>query len=153
MLQYGDRAPTFTLYDQNRSKWRLAEQRDSWVAIFFYPKANTSGCTEQATGVRDIIPDLPGVVVVGISADAPEKQHAWDEKHQLGFPLLSDPECKVAKKYGVFGPKKLYGREYEGVTRSMFLVSPAGRIERVWMKISPKATPTELLAALKIIDE
>ena len=153
MLQLGDRAPTFTLYDQNRSKWRLAEQRNSRVAIFFYPKANTTGCTEQATGLRDIVPDIGGVVVVGISADPPEKQYAWDEKHQLGFPLLSVPDSKIAKKYGVFGPKKLYGREYQGVTRSMFLISRAGRVERAWLKVSPKATPIELMSALESTDE
>lgn len=153
MLELGDRAPTFTLYDQKRCKWRLAEQRNSRVAVFFYPKANTTGCTEQATGLRDLLPKVTGLVVVGISADSPEKQAAWDEKHQFGFSLLSDPEHKIAKKYGVFGPKKLYGREYQGVTRSMFLISPVGRVEGAWLKVSPKATPVELISALEDIDD
>jgi peroxiredoxin Q/BCP len=153
MLEPGDRAPTFTLYDQNQFKWRLTEQLGSRVALFFYPKANTTGCTEQATGLRDLLPGIPGVVVAGISADPPDKQSGWDEKHNLGFPLLSDPEYKIAKKYGVFGPKKLYGREYQGVTRSMFLISPVGRVERVWRKVSPKSTPIELMSALEDIGE
>ena len=140
MLQLGDRAPAFTLYDQNNEKWRLTDQRPSRVALFFYPRANTSGCTEQATGLRDLLPKISGVEVVGISADSPEKQAAWSEKHRLGFSLLSDPEHKVA-------------REYEGITRSLFLISPSGRIEGTWVKVSPKATPVELLSALENINE
>ena len=153
MLQLGERAPAFTLYDQNNEKWRLTDQRPSRVALFFYPRANTSGCTEQATGLRDLLPKISGVEVVGISADSPETQAAWSEKHRLGFSLLSDPEHKVARKYFVFGPKKLYGREYEGITRSLFLISPSGRIEGTWGKVSPKATPGELLFARENINE
>ena len=148
MLQLGDRAPTFTLLDQHRQKWRLTEQSSSRVLLFFYPKANTSGCTEQATGLRDLMPQLQNIKVVGISADGPDKQAKWDDKHQFNYPLLSDPTNKVAKKYGVYGPKKLYGREYEGITRSMFLISPTGRLEKSWLKISPAATAPALLDAL-----
>ena len=153
MLQLGDRAPTFTLYDQNSQKWRLTDQQNSRIALFFYPKANTSGCTEQAVGLRDLLPEIGDVEVVGISAASPKRQAAWAEKYQLTFPLLSDPEHKVARKYFVFGPKKLYGREYEGITRSLFLISPSGRIEGTWVKVSPKATPGELLSALEKINE
>ena len=135
MLKLGDRAPAFTLYDQNNEKWRLTDQETSRVALFFYPRANTSGCTEQAIGLRDLLPRISGVALVGISADSPEKQAAWAEKHRLGFPLLSDPDHKVARKYFVFGPKKLYGREYEGITRSLFLISPSGRIEGTWVSL------------------
>ena len=149
MLQLGDRAPAFTLYDQNNEKWRLTDQQTSRVALFFYPRANTSGCTEQAIGLRDLLPRISGVALVGISADSPEKQAAWAEKHRLGFPLLSDPDHKVARKYFVFGPKKLYGREYEGITRSLFLISPSGRIEGTWLKVTQKATPVKLLTALE----
>jgi len=91
---------------------------------------------------------LHNVTVVGVSADEPDKQAKWDDKHQFNYPLLSDPTNKVAKKYGVYGPKKLYGREYEGITRSMFLISPTGRLEKSWLKISPAATAPALLDAL-----
>ena len=153
MLQVGDRAPAFTLLDQKGNKWRLTEHKKKRIALFFYPKAGTGGCTEQAIGLRNLLPELTNVTVVGISADSPAKQAAWGEKHGFQFPLLSDPESKIAKKYGVFGPKKLYGREYEGITRSLFLISAAGRVERSWIKISPKATSIELASALEQLND
>ena len=153
MLQPGDRAPTFTLLDQYKNKWRLTDQTNCRVALFFYPKANTSGCTQQASGLRDVLPRLENTIVVGVSVDTPDKQAKWDEKHNFSYPLLSDPTSKVAKKYGVYGPKKLYGRDYEGITRSMFLISPTGRIEKSWLKISPGATAPELLEALAELNE
>jgi len=149
MLQPGDRAPAFTLLDQYQHKWRLTDQRNRRVALFFYPKANTGGCTLQACGLRDIASQVNNVQIAGISPDSPETQAAWDGTHQFGFPLLSDPNHKIATKYRAWGPKKLYGREYEGILRSLFLISPSGRIEHVWMKISPKATPQELTMALE----
>jgi len=153
MLKPGDRAPAFTLLDQSQKKWRLTDQRNRRIALFFYPKANTGGCTEQACGLRDIVPQLDDVQVVGISPDSPKAQANWDEKHQFGFPLLSDSDHKIATKYGAWGPKKLYGREYDGILRSLFLISASGRIENVWMKISPKETPHRLLMALKESNE
>ena len=117
MLKPGDRAPTFTLLDQCQKKWRLTDQRHRRIALFFYPKANTGGCTEQACGLRDIAPQLDDVQVVGISPDSPNAQASWDEKNQLGFPLLSDSGHKIAIKYGAWGSKKFYGREYEGILR------------------------------------
>jgi len=153
MLKPGDRAPAFTLLDQSQKRWRLTDQRNRRIALFFYPKANTGGCTEQACGLRDIVPQLDDVQVVGISPDSPKAQANWDEKHQFGFPLLSDSDHKIATKYGAWGPKKLYGREYDGILRSLFLISASGRIENVWMKISPKETPHRLLMALKESNE
>ncbi len=107
----------------------------------------------QACGLRDIASQADGVQIVGISADSPETQARWDEKHQFGFPLLSDPDHKIATKYQAWGPKKLYGREYEGILRSLFLIAASGRIENVWMKISPKETPHRLLMALEESNE
>ncbi|HAQ44144.1 MAG: peroxiredoxin [Acidimicrobiales bacterium] len=153
MLQPGDRVPTFTLLDQHNNKWRLTDHAKRRVALFFYPKANTSGCTQQASELRDLLPRLHNVTVVGVSADEPDKQAKWDDKHQFNYPLLSDPTNKVAKKYGVYGPKKLYGREYEGITRSMFLISPTGRLEKSWLKISPAATAPALLDALDELND
>ena len=148
-LAPGDRAPAFTLKDQDGNKVKLTDFKGRRVAIFFYPKALTSGCTTQACGMRDAAPDLGDTVVLGISPDEPDKQKRFDDEHGLGFSLLSDPKHAVAEKYGVWGIKKMYGREYEGIIRSAFLVGANGKIEQAWYKISPKATPTKVLAAVK----
>ncbi len=149
MIDVGDRAPTFTLVDQHGDKQRLADLRGRRVMVFFYPKANTGGCTTQACGLRDIRDRIGDVQILGISPDAPELQAKWDATHGFGFPLLSDPDHIVAAKYGAWGPKKLYGREFEGIIRSAFLISPTGRIEQAWRKVSPAATPDKLLAAVE----
>jgi peroxiredoxin Q/BCP len=148
-LEPGDRAPAFHLADQSGTKRRLSEFKGRRVLVFFYPKANTGGCTTQACGLRDIAADIGDTQILGISPDEPTAQQKWDDKHDFGFPLLSDPDHAVADKYAVWGPKKLYGREYEGITRSAFLVGANGKLEEVWYKISPKATPEKLLAALE----
>lgn len=97
--------------------------------------------------MRDALPELEGlgVVAVGISPDTPQQQKKFDDKHQLGFPLLSDPEHKIADAYGVWGEKKMYGKTYMGIVRSSFLVDEKGKIVAVWYKISPKNTVPELL--------
>lgn len=148
MLEPGDRAPAFTLVDQHGGKVKLTDHKGRKVLVFFYPKALTSGCTTQACGLRDVLGDIGDTAVLGISPDPPDKQAAFDDRHSLGFPLLSDPDHRVADKYGAWGPKKLYGREYEGIIRSAFLVDEKGRISHAWPKISPKDTPEKLLAAL-----
>jgi peroxiredoxin Q/BCP len=147
-LAPGDKAPTFTLLDQGGAKVKLAEHKGHKVLVYFYPKADTPGCTTQACGLRDVLGDIGDTVVLGISPDKPEKQAAFDQKYGLGFPLLSDPDHAVADSYGAWGKKKLYGREYDGVIRSAFLIDEKGRIEQAWPKISPKDTPKKLLAAL-----
>ena len=147
-LSPGDRAPAFNLTDQHGEKLRLSSLKGGRVLVFFYPKADTSGCTSQACGLRDVADQIADTVIVGISPDAPDKQKRWDDKHGLGYALLSDPDHKIADAYGVWGEKKLYGRTYEGIIRSAFLIDPKGRIEQAWYKISPKDTPTKLLAAL-----
>jgi peroxiredoxin Q/BCP len=148
-LEPGDRAPAFHLADQTGAKRRLSEFKGRRALVFFYPKANTGGCTTQACGLRDIAADVGDTQILGISPDEPAAQQKWDDKHDFGFPLLSDPDHAVADKYAVWGPKKLYGREYEGITRSAFLVGANGKLEAAWYKISPKATPEKLLAALE----
>jgi peroxiredoxin Q/BCP len=147
-LAPGDKAPAFTLLDQGGTKVKLTDHKGHKVLVYFYPKADTPGCTTQACGLRDVLGDIGDTAVLGISPDKPDKQAAFDQKYGLGFPLLSDPEHDVADKYGAWGKKKLYGREYEGVIRSAFLVDERGRIEQAWPKISPKDTPKKLLAAL-----
>ena len=147
-LQVGDKAPAFHLADQHGDKVRLSSYAGRKVLVFFYPKADTPGCTNQACGLRDIAGDIGDTVVIGISPDQPEKLARFDAKHELGFTLLSDPEHATAEKYGVWGEKKLYGKVYMGIIRSSFLIDESGKIEQAWYKISPKDTPLKLLKAL-----
>ena len=144
----GKKAPAFTLLDQHEQKVQLSKLQGRKVLVYFYPKADTPGCTTQACGLRDIAADIGDTVILGISPDQPTKLAKFDDKYELGFTLLSDPEHAVADKYGVWVLKKNYGREYMGVQRSAFLIDEAGKVERAWPKISPKDTPTKLLDAL-----
>ena len=148
LLAVGDKAPAITLVDQRGDKRTLKEFAGRKVLVFFYPKADTPGCTTQACGLRDIADGVGDTQIIGISPDTPDKQGRFDEKYGLGYPLLADVDHKVAEKWGVWGEKKLYGRAYMGIIRSAFLVGPTGRIEQAWYKISPKDTPTKLLKAL-----
>jgi peroxiredoxin Q/BCP len=149
MLKQGDQAPDFTLLDQEGEQFALAKSRGHKVLVYFYPKADTPGCTTQACGLRDILGDIGGTTVVGISPDKPAKQKKFDEKYGLGFPLLADEDHAVAETYGAWGEKSMYGKKYFGVIRSAFLVDEEGNLAEVWPKISPKDTPKKLLAALK----
>lgn len=148
-LSPGDKAPAIALLDQNGTKVRLSGFKGRKVMVFFYPKADTPGCTTQACGLRDVAGDIGDTVVLGISPDLPPKLEKFDTKHSLGFTLLSDPEHSVAEAYGVWGEKKLYGRAYMGIVRSAFLIGENGKVEQAWYKISPKDTPLKLLAALR----
>ncbi|MDG1197742.1 MAG: peroxiredoxin [Actinomycetota bacterium] len=149
MLSKGDRAPAFTLLDQRSQKVSLNKQAPKSVFLFFYPKAGTSGCTSQALGLRDSIKGNRSIQLIGVSPDLPKIQMKWDNKHELRFPLLADPDHKVSTKYGVWGPKKLYGKEYEGVMRSVFWISNTGRILECWYKISPKVSVEKLNEVLE----
>ena len=148
-LKPGDKAPSFALLDQSGTKVKLSEFKGRKVLVYFYPKADTPGCTAQACGLRDILGDIGATAVVGISPDPPAKQQKFDEKYGLGFPLLADEDHSVAEAYGVWTEKSMYGRKYMGILRSAFLVDEKGKQEDVWYKISPADTPKNLLAALK----
>lgn len=147
-LSAGTPAPDFTLTDQHGNDVSLGDFAGRKVLVFFYPKADTPGCTTQACGLRDVADDIGDTVVVGISPDLPPKLEKFDTKHDLGFTLLSDPEHTVAEAYGVWGEKKLYGKVYMGIIRSSFLIDERGQLAQVWYKISPKDTPKKLLSAL-----
>jgi peroxiredoxin Q/BCP len=149
MLKVGDKAPDFTLLDQDGEPFHLADSTPAEVLVYFYPKADTPGCTTQACGLRDIAGEIGDTVVAGISPDKPEKQKKFDQKYGLGFPLLSDPDHAVADAYGVWGERKMYGKTYMGIIRSAFLIGTEGEILQAWYKISPKDTPTNLLKALR----
>lgn len=144
----GTRAPAFTLLDQNDDKVMLSKLKGRKVLVYFYPRADTPGCTTQACGLRDIADQVSDTVIIGISPDKPAKLKRFDDKYSLGFVLLSDEDHAIAEKYGVWVLKKNYGKEYMGVQRSAFLIDEAGKVEQAWPKISPKDTPTKLLAAL-----
>jgi peroxiredoxin Q/BCP len=148
ILKPGDKAPSFALLDQSGTKVKLSDFKGRKVLVYFYPKADTPGCTTQACGLRDILGDIGGNGVVGISPDAPSKQAKFDQKYGLGFPLLADEDHSVAEAYGVWTEKSMYGRKYMGILRSAFLVDEKGKLEEVWYKISPADTPKNLLAAL-----
>jgi peroxiredoxin Q/BCP len=118
------------------------------VLVFFYPKANTPGCTQQACGLRDVAGQVGDTAILGISPDKPTAQEKFDTKYGLGFPLLADTEHEVAEAYGVWKQKSMYGKQYMGIERSAFLIGADGLIEEAWYKISPKDTPVKLLEAL-----
>ena len=144
----GDRAPAISLEDQNDTTVKLSSFKGRKVLVYFYPKADTPGCTTQACGLRDIATEIGDTVILGISPDLPAKLKKFDDKYSLGFTLLSDPDHAVAEAYDVWVEKNMYGRKYMGVQRSAFLVDEAGKVAEAWPKISPKDTPTNLLAAL-----
>ena len=147
-LSAGDKAPAFTLVDQHGEKVQLTKLKGRKVMVFFYPKADTPGCTTQACGMRDVADQVGDTVILGVSPDQPERQGRFDAKYGLGFPLLSDADHKVAEAYGVWGEKKLYGKTYQGIVRSAFLIDEKGKIAETFYKISPKDTPTKLLNAI-----
>lgn len=147
-LSPGDKAPAISLPDQDGTVRKLSQFKGRKVLVYFYPKADTPGCTTQSCLLRDIAGDIGDTAIIGISPDAPARQKKFDEKYSLGFPLLADEEHAVAEAYGVWGEKKNYGRTYFGIIRSAFLIDEKGRIEQAWYKVSPKDTPKNLLAAL-----
>lgn len=146
-LDPGDTAPPFELADQRERRVSLADLRGRKVLVYFYPEADTPGCTTQSCSLRDHRQDLAGIgtEVIGISPDTPDKQLAFDRKYGLGFPLLSDPRHEVAEAWGAWGEKKRGGI---GIIRSSFLVDEEGRIERAWYGVTPQDTVPNTLAAL-----
>jgi peroxiredoxin Q/BCP len=149
-LEPGDKAPSFALEDQSGKKVRLSGFKGRKVLIYFYPKADTPGCTVQSCAVRDARTELAerGVAVLGISPDAPPALARFDKKHSLGFPLLADPDHEVASKYAAWGEKSFYGKTTQGIIRSAFLVDEKGRIEQAWYRVKPDMTVPKALAAL-----
>jgi peroxiredoxin Q/BCP len=150
MLAPGDPAPDFTLRDQRGSPVRLAGLRGRPVILYFYPKADTPGCTTQACGVRDHRTDYEreDAIVLGISPDPVSALAKFDGKYGLGFTLLSDEDHAVAEAYGVWVEKSMYGRKYFGNERTTFLISPDGAIQTVLRKVKPADHDALVLADL-----
>ena len=150
MLKAGDRAPDFDLEDQNGKRIKLSDYRGKKLLLYFYPKADTPGCTTQACSIRDSSDELNkrGLAALGVSPDKPDSQRKFDEKYGLGFPLLSDTDHAVADAYGAWGEKQMNGKSYEGIIRSSFLIDEEGKIEQTWHKVNPKDTVPLALDAL-----
>jgi len=150
VLEPGDRAPTFTLPDQNGDLVKLADLKGQTIVLYFYPRADTPGCTIQACGARDRGGDYEsaGARVIGVSPDSVADVKKFADKFDLDFTLLADADHAVADAYGTWVEKSMYGKKYWGVQRATFLIDAEGKIARVFPKVSPKAHDDVVLAAL-----
>ena len=149
-LEVGDSAPTFELLDQDDNSVKLTGFRGQKVLLYFYPRANTPGCTIQSIDVSKSLEKLKknNIVPLGMSPDPPKKQKKFECDHDLGFPLLADEDHRVADAYGVWGLKKNYGKEYEGIIRSSFLIDEQGKILQCEYKVKPLETVPKALEAI-----
>ena len=147
----GQAAPAFKLKDQDGKVHDLADYKGKWVALYFYPKDDTPGCTTQACGFRDQYADITaaGAVVLGISPDAPAVLARWRAKQHFPYDLLSDPDHAVLARYGAWGEKKMYGRAFEGVIRSHFVIDGTGKLVDQHLKISPRDSVERAVAFLQ----
>ena len=146
-LQPGDTAPDFSLPDADGNLLNLADFQGKRVVLYFYPRDNTPGCTKEACGFRDAYANYQsqGVVVLGISTDDAKSHTKFIKKQNLPFPLLCDEEAKVATAYESYGLKKFMGKEFMGVYRSTFIISPDGRIEKIYRKVKPEPHAAQVL--------
>lgn len=135
-LQAGDKAPTFTL-DSEEGKKSLSDYADEWLVLYFYPRNFTGGCTQEACDFRDLSTDM-NATVLGVSPDSVDSHQKFKEEHNLNFLLLADEDNETAKAYGAYGTKKSYGKEYEGLIRSTFIINPDGEIAEAMYNV--KAT-------------
>ena len=140
MVEVGQKAPEFCLPNQDNVEICLRDLKGKWVVLYFYPKDLTPGCTTEACEFTEALPDFEGLdaIILGVSPDSPQKHQKFIEKKDLKITLLSDEDKEVLKAYGAWGPKKLYGKEYEGVIRSTFIIDPEGKIAAVWPKVRVK---------------
>jgi thioredoxin-dependent peroxiredoxin len=150
MLEAGGRAPAFTLPDQNGEKVKLSDLKGETVVLYFYPRADTPGCTTQACGVRDRRADYrkAGARIIGVSPDTVDAVKRFADKFDLDFTLLADADHAVAEKYGTWVEKSMYGKKYMGVQRATFIIGPNGKIARAFPKVSPKTHDDTVLKAL-----
>jgi peroxiredoxin Q/BCP len=150
MIEEGQQAPDFELQSDSGDPVRLRDLRGRRVILYFYPKDDTPGCTKEACGFRDSLGeiDAAGAVVLGVSPDTVESHVEFRDKHGLNFPLLADPDHSVASAYGVWGRKKFYGRTFDGVRRSTFIIDANGVVERVYARVKPATHAMDVLADL-----
>lgn len=152
MLETGDKAPGFTLTSDEGQQVSLHDFRGRRVVLYFYPKADTPGCTKQACAVRDVYTQIEAenASVIGISPDPPKTLRRFREKHDLPFLLLSDPDHQVAEAYGAWGEKKAFGRTYEGILRSHFAIDKKGRIADFKVNVRPHTTADLALRLIQV---
>lgn len=150
MLEAGDRAPAFALPDQDGNEVKLSDLKGETIVLYFYPRADTPGCTTQACGVRDRGTDYraAGARVIGISPDPVEAVKKFADKFDLDFTLLADADHAVAEKYGAWVEKSMYGKRYMGVQRATFIIGADGKVARAFPKVSPKTHDEVVLKAL-----
>ena len=146
-LQAGDQVPEFSMVDDRGNTQSLSAYKGHKLVVFFYPKANTPGCTAEACDLRDHYKELQdaGYALLGVSADSQKKQRNFSEKYSFPFPLLADEDMQVIEAFGVWGPKKFMGREYDGIHRMTFLIDENGVVERVIEKVKTKAHAAQIL--------
>ena len=141
MLKTGQKAPDFSLHNQDDQPVSLSDFKGQWLVLYFYPKDDTPGCTTEACDFTDELDEFKslGTTVLGVSADSTESHRKFIKKYSLGIHLLSDPDNLIHKAYGAWGLKKNYGKEYEGTIRSTFLISPEGKIGATWRNVKVRA--------------
>jgi len=150
LIEAGTPAPDFTLPDQDGSDVQLSQLRGRRIVLYFYPKADTPGCTTQACGIRDRSGeyDAAGATVLGVSPDPVASVKKFHDKQSLNFTLLADKDHAVSELYGTWGEKSMYGKTYMGTARATFIIDPDGTVARVFPKVSPKTHDDEVLKAL-----
>jgi len=150
MPKPGQVAPDFELPSDRGEKIRLSDFRGKKVVLYFYPKDMTSGCTKEACSFRDNYPQYEeqGAVILGVSPDSPQSHVRFKSKYNLPFLLLSDEDHKVAEQYGVWGEKQMYGRAYQGILRTTFVIDEEGKIAKVFTKVKPEGHGEEVLGVL-----
>lgn len=150
-IEPGQRAPAFTLTSDDGAKVRLSALKGQPVVVYFYPRDDTPGCTREACAFRDCKAALEklGAVVLGISADSMESHGKFRDKYKLNFPLLADPDHKVADKYGAWREKNMYGKKSMGIQRSTFLIDAEGKVAKVWKAVKVDGHDEQVLEALR----
>lgn len=153
MLKAGAKAPPFSLKSDSGDTVTLAGLKGKPVVLYFYPKDDTPGCTIEACEFRDTWSDVKktGAVVLGVSPDDVTSHEKFKAKFKLPFPLLADEDHAVAEAYGAWGEKSMYGRKYQGILRTTFVIDPAGKVARVFEKVTPKGHAAEVLEAIKTL--